>query len=119
MKSLNIGTRVIFDRLAAVDYGDEDDKVLMSAPIKPMVGWIVGIATKRLGRRQGGIPGEDYEPAYLQVSGTVYLWQVKTGLRNKILLVRDEDIQETPCQLAAPSLGPKPDYITYATHRRT
>ncbi|MBU0959831.1 MAG: hypothetical protein KKB31_07830, partial [Nanoarchaeota archaeon] len=75
-------------------------RVIESKQIEPVIGKVVGIAARREGQYNEGHSfgynyyhgEEDYIPPYLEVSKTVYVWLVRTGMLNKAIEVLDADI---------------------------
>jgi len=65
----------------------------------PTYGQIVGAALRCLGKRESGRPtnyNEDYDPPYLTVEETMYVWLVRRGITNKPIEVLDEDLESPP-----------------------
>lgn len=125
MKSLTIGQLVRVSAIADVGYysfTDESRRSLMTFSVEPFLALIVGQVVKQTGeyaggRRWHGLDFEDYEPPHLKVGGTVTLWQVRAGMVNKPVLVRDEDLEpsDEPFKLPRRAIGvPKRTYAEMA-----
>ena len=98
----NIGDWVSSEETMCMGY-NKNDKIIVKHK-KPIVGQIAGLKRFMLGKRfpestTFGHDGEpDYGQAYLQVTSTVMVWEVKIGWLNKIVYVLQEDIN--PAQSA-------------------
>jgi hypothetical protein len=103
MKNLHIGQPVVVNAIASVRYGETDEtknrKAVVVRPCEPLDAVIVGQIRKFIGtyrpQRGGWLSDEDYEEAMLVVEGSVTLWLVRTGMQNKSLMVRDQDLRPT------------------------
>jgi len=63
---------------------------------EPVVGQVVGVALRCYGQYDSGGPtnyNEDYEPPYLIVAETEYVWLVRAGMTNKPIEVFDADVE--------------------------
>lgn len=68
---------------------------------EPFIGQIVGARRKFLGEFESGgykaagmwDEGVDYDPPYLSVSGSVWVWLVRKGYLNKAVEVLDDDVE--------------------------
>jgi len=63
-----------------------------------MVGQIVGVALRCHGERKKetynwGEYGEDYQPAYLDITETEYVWLVRLGMTNKPFEALNDDVE--------------------------
>ena len=95
MKTLKIGDEVDVVAVSTVEYVDDVNKQIVRRETEPFLAVIVGQVMKQLGRYSRGTLlawGEDFEPPSLLVTGTVTLWQVRTGMMSKPLLVQDDDL---------------------------
>lgn len=112
-KNLTLGSYVLVSRISTVEY-DDRDKTVCKYPCEPFKAVVVGQAIKRLGKympQKGGRDGfgdEDYAEAYLCVSGTVTLWEVKATMTGKVILVGDDDLTEIG-PFTVPRAGFKPN----------
>ena len=117
MKPLTIGQLVRVSAIAGVGYIDDRKRVLTRLPVEPFLAVVVGKVVKQLGQyspaRGGGFSsfGEDYDPAYLAVEGTVTLWQVRTGMVNKPILTHDDDLELSDDEFRLPNRGSRPKRI--------
>lgn len=114
MKPLTIGDAVEVKATASLEYSEDNKRYVCRTVRSPFIGYIVGQQTKQLGEYIRGSRigwGEDYDPPTLRVTGTVTLWQVKTGMTNKILLVQDEDLEPCLAEAPVPRVGIKPQAI--------
>lgn len=115
MKNLTLGSYVLVNRISTVEY-DDRDKGVCKYPCEPFKAVVVGQAIKRIGKYQpqrGGRDGfgdEDYQEAYLHVTGTVTLWEVKATMTGKIILVGDDDLTEIG-PFTVPRAGFKPTVL--------
>ena len=107
MKTLKIGQTVMVTGKALVGYSwineIEAQRRLEWWSTEPFMAVVVGQVVKQLGtycsgssRNWYGQGDDDYDGPSLTVTGTVILWRVRQGFRNKELLVRDEDIAPLP-----------------------
>jgi len=96
MKTFKIGDEVDVVAVSTVEYVDDVNKQIVRRETEPFLAVIVGQAVKQLGRYSGGSHSQyfspEYEPPSLTVTGTVTLWQVRTGMMSKPLLVQDDDL---------------------------
>jgi len=61
---------------------------------KPQFGQVIGLATRYDGNIKGGYSyGFEFDPNYFIPTQTHLFWQVKFGLLNKPIYVREEDIR--------------------------
>lgn len=116
MQDFQIGQLIYFDHISESCYID-DEKTVIHSEIQPMKGLIVGKAYKQEGtynKSRGGssLSGysgeEDYEPPSLSVSRVIILWEVKTGWRNRPLLVLDEYATPWSGEFTLPTQSLKP-----------
>lgn len=119
MKPLTIGTCVRATAIADVGYAnyelDDHEKVIQVFPVEPLSAVIVGQQVKYTGtfcpaRGRSTYAWEDYEEAHLAVDRAVTFWQVKVGMVNKPILVRDEDLEVIEA-FKLPRQGRKPKII--------
>ena len=107
MKDLKIGDPVTVFATTEVDYDSELNRQPMSTVRYPFKAVVIGKRTKMLGKLHRGGGFEEWEPPYLAVKGAVKLWEVRTGLENKPLLVDDKDLE--PCEpFELPRLAGRP-----------
>lgn len=97
MQELKIGQAVVCTGYVQLEYDETNHRKPFDYPTRNFNGVIVGKAIQPLGKYHGPSYGMEWdaESPYLVIRGTVELWQVKIGWRNKPLLVRDENLQ--PC----------------------
>lgn len=95
MKRLTIGQVVRVTRIAEVGYPSDDRREVITCPVEPFLALIVGQVVKYTGRYGGGrqLGWGEYQPGYLVAEKRVTLWEVRTGMVNKRLMVRDEDLE--------------------------
>lgn len=104
MKTLNVSQVVTVKATCLVGYyewenGKENHRAVLREECEPFRAVVVGQVVKYLGtynraRHTNDVyDSGDYEPASLSVSGSVTFWLVRTGMVNKELLVRDEDLE--------------------------
>lgn len=109
MKNLTIGDRVIVRAVSALGYANERDRVVFTQQAeKPFDAVIVGLAVKYLGTYRGSHWPDhsgEHDPPHLKVTGSVTLWEVRNGMVNKPLLVRDEDLYLTDLPFTIPRRG--------------
>lgn len=117
MKPLRIGDHVKVTAIAELQY-EQYKRAAARIAVDPFFAVVVGKAVKRVGRyspaRGGGYSGEDYDPAYLAIEGSVTLWEVRTGMTNKSILVHDDDLEPTGDKVTIPNRGIKPKRIEQA-----
>lgn len=122
MKDFEIGQRVIVNAVATMGYDERDNRIVRRNSIVPVDAVITGQATRYLGRYHGASHGnwanDEYSPAELAVSGSVTLWCVRMGTKNKEHLVQDADLEpgsvrpHTPgCYMKLPKRAPRLTYI--------
>ena len=108
MKDLKIGDPVTVFALTEMSYDEESppNRIVETTVHYPFNAEIIGKRTKMLGKlSRGGVSMDEWEPAYLMVKGCLKLWEVRTGVENKPLLVADEDME--PCeQFEVPRIAP-------------
>lgn len=82
---------------AAYKDGSQERKLYTDVFKESKTGQIIGIKKIQLGNYEpsSGYQGdpEDYEPAFLSVTGTVFLWKVTLGMMNKPFFTKDEDVE--------------------------
>lgn len=114
MQDFWIGQVVSFDHIAESVYEGDNRKVIFTE-VHPMMGAIVGIACKQEGTYEKGNPkpwyGEDYDPPFLSVSKVISLWEVRTGWRNRPVLVSDDHAKPTDEAFKLPTQSLKPQRI--------
>lgn len=98
MKELSIGDKVLVKCTTSMGYDeDRQRRAYRDESTKPFEAFIVGQVCSPLGEyspgTQGSAFGDDYDPPYLAVSGTVKLWKVRKKLRSREVLVQDEDLE--------------------------
>lgn len=114
MKPLKIGQTVRVSAFATVEYINDRDRAVTTAPVESFLAVIVGQAVRYTGTYQPASGGsrpwgdEDYEQASLTVSGSVTLWEVRMGMVNKPMLVRDEDLEAVTEEFLLPRQADKP-----------
>lgn len=109
-------------------------RIVAARRIKPVIAVIIGKAVRQLGYYCAGRPaysgmgswGEDFDPPSLDVTGTVTLWQLRTGWRNRPLLAFDKHVRaailsDFPlgtwvrsthlCNSILPELAPRPVWV--------
>lgn len=98
-KVLPIGTFVSAEREILFGYSENDERFAYYSP-KKIFGQIIGGRYKQLGifHKGGGssydyFGEEDYEPNFLEVTSTIFLYEVRMGFINKIFLVHPNDIE--------------------------
>lgn len=119
MKPLTIGDSVLVAAVSELGYYDyavgPPQRAVGTHRVEPFMAVIVGQARKQIGRyvpaTQSSWDG-DYEPPSLKVDKVVTLWEVRTGLRNKPILVRDEDLEASD-KYSLPMIGPKPRRLAW------
>lgn len=123
MQNLSIGQPVTVAATCNVGYhdfenGKENHRGVLREEREPFKAVIVGQVVKYLGtynraRHANDVyDGGDYEPASLSVDGSVTLWAVRTGMVNKELLVRDEDLEPFTGEYVLPRrCNNKPKFI--------
>jgi hypothetical protein len=113
MQALEIGQRVIVRAISTMGYDGHNNRVVNRNSIVPVDAVITGQAVRYLGkyhRSHGGDGwGEDYTPAELAVSGSVTLWCVRMGLKNREHLVQDADLEPGSVR---PHLGSQAIYMS-------
>ena len=99
-RRFDIGTTVGVSSTIAVAYDNEGQKRIYKA-LGPVNGMIIGLKRLMLGKYEpsGYVGGNGYceplpEEAYLNVSETIVVWVIKTGLFNKPIYALDEDVVE-------------------------
>src|SRR5437870_5162729 len=97
MQPLEIGQRVIVWAVSTMGY-DGDQRVVDRHSIVTVDAVITGQTVRYLGRYQsargvGLYPDEDYAQAELHVTGSVELWCVRMGMKNREHLVQDADLE--------------------------
>jgi hypothetical protein len=106
---LLIGQHVLFERVCTVDYyvptckSKPHQRVLYYDPDKRGYARVVGCVKKGLGKyvpasRTGGFPfgpddGDGFEPARLEVSRYVWLYELRKDIAGKTFLVHPDDIK--------------------------
>ncbi len=92
-KRFKIGDWVTVHGYVYFDYDTKKQRVIMKSKCT-FDGQIVGGTTKQLGKIIGGSSGweGDYDPAYLSVEKTVFVWLVRRGITNKEIFVLPEDL---------------------------
>ena len=98
MKSFKIGSYVRVTAISEVGYIEYPKRTLIRIPVEPFFAEVVGKAVKQTGTycaaKGGGLNDfADYTPAYLRSDGTVTLWEVRTGMINRPILVHDDDLE--------------------------
>jgi hypothetical protein len=96
MKPLTIGQLVRASATAEMVYDQHRKRTLEVSPAVPFLAMVVGQVVKQSGTyvpAGTGFDDGDYESAHLIVDKALTLWQVRTGMLNKPLLVRDEDLE--------------------------
>jgi len=109
MKPFTVGSQVQVSALASVGYIDDSKKQVTRSKTEPFLALIVGKVIKQVGTYQPSY--DDNWPGILKVEGTVTLWQVRTGMMNKILLVHDDDLELSTAKFTLPkwcSRRPRP-----------
>lgn len=103
MQDLSIGQPVLVSAVADTNYNGAN-KILYREPYHPFQAVVTGIKVKHLGK---AVKSYYDHPCYLAVSKQVRLWEVRTGMENKPLLVHDEDLIK--CRVfEIPRIAPKP-----------
>lgn len=91
---MKIGNPIIVRATIAVEYDAKGKRDIVRNKCEPFKAMIIGHRTKMLGqvrKPSSNIWSEDYEPAYLQVNGSIGLWEIRHGLTNIPILVAEED----------------------------
>lgn len=95
---LTIGSWVEVSALAYREYifkeGQRTRVEWQSRAIKPKLAIITGLARRFNGVQQTGCGGEEPEPSYLEITGSVKLWRVRFGLINNEHFSFEADLQE-------------------------
>lgn len=115
MQDLWIGQVVSFDHIAESIYEGDDKKVVFTE-VHPMMGVIVGIACKQEGTYSKGSSGGwwndgEIDPPSFSVSKVIQLWEVRTGWRNRPVLVSDDHAKPTDEVFKLPTQSLKPQRI--------
>lgn len=119
MKKLTIGTPVHVTAIVELEYsgsGKRYNREVAIYPVEPFAAVIVGKAVKYTGTFKPATSQSamnwsyDYESATLLVDKAHTFWQVKAGMINKPVLVRDEDLEEV-APFTIPHQGRKPKII--------
>ena len=101
-----IGTQVNFLPVK-IDYIDYIRQVIYIG--KMQKGVIVGIKDAPLGRYRpggvGGFYGEDYDPPYLEVKGSVRLYRIRQTLLGAERLAKIEDVSPVKTKFILPLAG--------------
>lgn len=99
-RRFNIGTSVGASSTITVAYDKDKQKRIYKA-LGPVNGMIIGLKRFMLGKYEssGYSSGSEYsepefEEAYLDVSESIVVWVIKTGLFNKPVYALDEDVAE-------------------------
>lgn len=110
MKNLKIGQLVRVTAVAEVGYLDDHRRTVNVWPTEPFLALIVGQVVKYTGWYGGGrrfYDNYNYEPAFLKVDKAVTLWQVRTGMVNKPLMVCDNDLEPAEADFTLPRCAAK------------
>lgn len=105
MKALKIGQLVRVTAVAALEYQEDNRKIVTTVATDPFLAVVTGQAIKHTGRFLGrNFPDHNGEYGYrhLKVDGAVTLWEVRHGMVNKPLHVRDEDLEAVEEEFTLP-----------------
>ena len=111
MKDFKIGDSVLIKATIWMAYKDENVRVPYRNKLdKPIGGKVIGLVRRQLGTYHPGhnAPYMDFEPGYLDITGTILLWKVTTGWLNNHIEVQDSDIKLLGTNLPLPMLGRRP-----------
>jgi hypothetical protein len=94
---LNIGDIVLVSGKVEMYYEDKRRKMERMVIEPPVLSVICGATRRRLGVVHPGhhyqsLDGDDYDPGYLQVEKTVFVYQVRLGLMRKQFECLPEDV---------------------------
>ena len=96
MQNLKIGQPVSVSAVSEVGYPNDNEREVMRDKVS-LKAVVTGRRMKYLGSLRtfpgSSLFGEAPEPSELRVSGSVELWEVRTGMLNKPLLVADGDLE--------------------------
>lgn len=112
-----IGQMVMIRAVASVQYNEQGHRFITSWPIKPIFARIIGLHTVPLGTYCPFQPVLDtpldlrvVEDVHLAVDHVEYLWQVRTGMRNKPLLI-DNTYVLCRSDGRLPMMARKPEFL--------
>lgn len=96
---LHMGEGVIVKRRSYIDYDEDKNKRLFKCADKDEMAYVIGSVKRAVGKyidgkQWGGVFGEpDYEPARLEVSGYVRLYECRASFAGKPFFVHPNDIK--------------------------
>jgi hypothetical protein len=96
--TFKIGQWVKVEAIVSVDYDSKGNRKIYRFKTTG-IGQIIGAKKRQLGVGRASIRGHDllgyheYEPAFLEISRVITVWQIKTGYINKPIEALEEDIK--------------------------
>jgi len=94
---MKIGDPILVRAITSVGYDSKCNRDAVRDECEPFQAVVTGHRTKMLGKVHApsrNMWPEDYEPAYLQVSKAIGLWEIRHGLTNSPMLVADGDFEQ-------------------------
>ena len=88
-----------------VTVGNSIKRIISAVPCQPFAGFIIGARRRVIGTRHSGTNGYegDYNPAYVEPNGTVFVWLVAKSMTNTPVEVLDSDVKQASGHTWPPS----------------